>query len=190
MGQIILKAIEGIITAQNLVVFCVIGVVVWWLRGLREDRKNFKEFMKDIGKKIEDMKSKVDELWGRWRSVSTGNSPVVLTKLGLQVAKEIEIEDWAGSFVEQLHRDLKDKENPYEMQELCFEFAKGKFIELQKAESSSLMRKMELSAYNNGIPFEQVLEVVGIVLRNKLMEKCGIDPPDDLPIPPEHLSSA
>lgn len=183
------ESLEGNFLAVLVVLAILLMTFAWWLRGLREDRKNFREFMDRMDDKVGTIQIRIGEILGRLpATVADAKSPLALNDLGKKIAGEIGIHEWVEEFLHPLQAKLEDKADPYEIQELCFRYAQNDLLdELRKYDpSGSLERKFKMSAYENGLALKQILDVAGIVLRDGLLKLCGLDTPDDLPVPSPH----
>lgn len=101
-----------------LVVLAAGGVLVAvtrWTAQVDADRERFKKFMRDVGRKIDRILSRVPS------RLATSGSPVTLTELGQQVADEIEAYSWADSLLLDL-RERADGKEPYQVHKLCVDF--------------------------------------------------------------------
>ena len=138
----------------------------WYWRGqVDNDRDAFKKFMTDIGRKIDKIQENVHELLGVVRSVSKPGSPLKLTELGNKVAECLESR---GIFqdIEPLLSDRIHGKQPYEIHDICFEYISGELN--PSPEMDAVIR---LCAYENGVKREDVLEVMAIELRDRLLSK-------------------
>lgn len=179
LGSILVEAIKGNILAS----MAIFGVAVAWVTWITIRSCDASKFMKEI-------REKITEIFDRLPAGTTrAKSPLVLNDLGEKVAKEIKVYSWAIQYVDSLYDTLKDRSDPYEIQEVCFKFAQEEFLDKLKETPASidLEKIIRLSAYNNGLEVKQILDVVGIILRDKLLSLCKLDTPADLPIPPSHL---
>ena len=138
----------------------------WFWRGqVDSDRDAFKKFMTEIGGKIDKIQENVHELLGVARGVSRPGSPLTLTELGGKVADCLESKDIFQD-IETLLRDRVHEKQPYEIHDICFEYVHG---ELNP--SSEMEAVIRLCAYENGVKREDVLEVMAIELRDRLLPK-------------------
>lgn len=142
----------------------VLVAVTRWTAGVDEDRKNFKTFMREIGEKVTQLGEKVDKILSRLPSrLAISGSPITLTDLGKQVAREIDADQWAEKLLPELRDRAKGKE-PFEVHELCSGFV-GKLE--YTSEQKRLLRRV---AFGHGLQASELPEVLVIVLRDKLLE--------------------
>ena len=141
------------------------GRFLYWRGQVDNDRDAFKKFMIEIGGKIDKLQENVHELLGMARGVSKPGSPLKLTELGNKVAKCLEAK---GVFrdIEPLLRDRIHEKQPYEIHDICFEYIHGELDPSPEMEAA-----IRLCAYENGVKREDVLEVMAIELRDRLLPK-------------------
>ena len=138
----------------------------WYWRGqVDNDRDAFKKFMTEIGGKIDKIQENVHELLGVVRGVSKPGSPLKLTELGNKVAKCLESR---GIFqdIELLLRDRIHGKQPYEIHDICFEY-----IHDELNPSPEMEVVIRSCAYETGVKRQDVLEVMAIELRDRLLPK-------------------
>ena len=131
------------------------------------------EFAKTVGKSIDEIRDdikKIFHLMSADRTVEIG-SPLRLTELGQSISANLEAAAWAKRTAEEIAHEIEDKQ-PYVIQTYCFNF-------VRKSEmlSAELTRKIQESAYNNGITVARVEEVLAIELRDALLKIHGLEPP-------------
>ena len=184
----------------NPVVWTLVGLAIvaaagrfWYWRGqVDSDRDKFKNFMTEIGRKIDRIQEKTDriqaktdkiqaktdriqektdriqenvhELMGVTRNVSKPGSPLTLTELGNKVAKCLESNDIFKN-MEPIPSDQIHGKQPYEIHDICFDYVHDK---LQP--SSEMEVAIRSCAYENGVKYGDVLEVMAIVLRDRLLQ--------------------
>ncbi len=95
---------------------------------------------------------------------SSSQSPLALTELGRAISSELRAEEWASVKAETLLDAVRDKE-PYDIQTHCFSYAEDSFLDTRDHE-----RQVKELARDHGLYMEQVLEVVGIELRDAALE--------------------
>ena len=136
----------------------------WYWRGqVNSDRDAIEKFVAEVGAKIDDIQENVHELLGVARAVSKPGSPRTLTELGSKVDKFLEskgiFQDIEPILSNRIHGML-----PYQIHDACFEYIAGE-LELSP-EMEAVIRSC---AYENGVKREDVLEVMAIELRDRLL---------------------
>lgn len=175
------ESLKGNFGAILIFVIIAIAIIVWWLRGLHEDRKNFKNFIGKFEGNISDIQNKINKIFIKLggEPVAEAKSPLRLTDFGEKIATEIEVHSWADSFKEELLERI-EKPDPYEVQMTCFEYAQNSVMDDLKtlAEGNVWEEPIKTAALRHGIDLDQVLEVVGIVLRDMMLKELNIKLPD------------
>ncbi|MYB57711.1 MAG: hypothetical protein F4X51_15090 [Gemmatimonadetes bacterium] len=104
-------------------------------------------------------------------AVISSASPNILTDLGRKVSSEIKAYDWANSQVASEHLTFRVKgKNQYEVQKFAFAYVKECFL------PPEFIQAMQTSAYENGISYDEVLDVLGIELRDALNASLADEP--------------
>lgn len=151
------------------------GRVIWdvsaWKTGVDTTLEYLKEAVQRLEKHIETILQRLP------RPVNPttigGQSPLQLTELGKEIAASIEAERIAERHLSSLAETYRSM-NQYEIQEACFDYAATQIMPDLKAHDSAQAKALELYAFNNGKPLDELLQIIGIVLRNKVCEKLGI----------------
>ena len=182
LGAIIVEAIKGNIVAILAVGAILLVIATVWVTWVTLRQWDTSKFIKEIREKITQIFDRLPP------ATTTSKSPLALNELGEKVAEEIGVYAWAPQYAEELSNTLKDDNDPYGIQQLCFKFAEEEFLpRLEKQErlpnEIEIEKKIRQSAYDNGLELKQILDVVGIVLRDKLLEMCDFTP-DDIPNTP------
>ena len=128
-----------------------------WYGEVNSDRILFKEFMAEVRKDINNILIRLPPL------PTTGESPIRLTELGEQISKDIDAKDWAAEMARELIGQTEGM-NPFEIQTISFDHAK-KF-----EPDDALLTKMQLSAFESGIDLDGVRSVLGVELRDCLLQ--------------------
>jgi hypothetical protein len=145
-----------------LTVAVVLGTLIYkfatWKNSVDNDRHNFHEFMREV-------RSDIKKIFDRLPPETTrSSSPIGLTDLGENVSKEIAAKSWAQSHAQKLFETAEGKD-PLEIQELAFNYAK----EFKAPEE--LTKKMRLSAFEHGVDLGKIRDVLGVELRNVLLDR-------------------
>ncbi len=134
-----------------------------WKGQVDTDRDNFKEFMAEVRKKL-------DEIFERLPpKTATSESPIKLTSLGKKVSQEIQASGWAKQAASSLISQVENKSH-YDIQEFCLEHVKGESVLTEEMD-----KMVKSSAYNNGIEKGQVLRVLAVELRDAIFEQLNMD---------------
>ncbi len=138
-----------------------------WVANVNADRKEFKKLIKKLVNKVDRILSYLLGL--RDSPVITKNSPLRLTELGGQISENIGAEEWAESEADTLLEKAEGKDQ-FEIQTMAFDHAGG--FEPPK----ELFARMKASAFDNGLDLDIVRRVLGVVLRDRILNKCGFQP--------------
>ena len=156
----------------NPVVWTLVGLAIvaaagrfWYWRGqVDSDRDTFKTFMNEFGKKIDEIQKNVHELIGATRSVSKPGSPLTLTELGKKVSNCLKSKDIIQN-MEPIPSDQIHGKQPYEIHDICFDYVHDKLQPSPEMEVA-----IRSCAYENGVKYRDVLEVMAIELRDRLLQ--------------------
>ena len=136
--------------------------LVWkagdWYGKVNTDRKNFKEFMNRVERKLDSIFRILSS-----KTVDTG-SPTTLTDLGRDVSNEIAAKEWATEQAALLVDSARGKTH-YEIQNFSFDYV----FNHHEPEEKELSRWQE-SAYQHGLDVSQVKNVLMVELRDALIE--------------------
>ena len=134
-----------------------------WVGTVNTDRRSFNEFMTEL-------RADIKEILLRTKPTPVaGSSPLRLTDLGEKIAKRLD----ANKIVERIILEVQDRakgKSAYEIQELSSKFFLNDY--LPEEEEESLIQEC---AFENGIDREQVLRVLVVVLRDRLLSQAPID---------------
>ncbi len=128
-----------------------------WYGEVNSDQARFSDFIKEIRKDIKDILSRLPP------APTTGSSPIQLTEIGERISNHISAKEWAATEADNLAPKTKDM-NAFEIQTLSFDHAKS------FEPDASLLSKMQESAFESGINLEGVKEVLGVELRDCLLQ--------------------
>lgn len=146
-----------------IAVLITIGI---WIGKVNSDRKSFKDFIKEVRGKLDTILQFIGP------QIATAISPIQLTDLGRKVSEAIEAKEWASELAEQLADEAKGKD-AYEIQELARTNC-NRDMDMNELRAS-ICRKI---AFQHGLKLEQVIDVLGIELRDILLDKAGLSAPD------------
>ena len=129
-----------------------------WVGGVNEDRKSFKKFMEEV-------KEKLDKILERLPAVPfVGSSPLRLTDLGQKMSAQVGGKEWVARIVPDLINDVAGMP-PYEIQEFCINYMTQTF-----RPTPAQLAKLQECAYESGLEVSNVLKVLAVELRDKLLE--------------------
>lgn len=132
-----------------------------WSEEVNKDRAVFKDFMRDIRTDIKDIFQRLGT-----RTIDA-SSPLSLTEIGERVAEEIDAYSWAIMMVDSLGPKVSGK-SQYEIHEFCMNYC---IYEFQPDHDFLIV--LQQSAFKNGVDLRSVKEVLGVVLRDQLLNMRG-----------------
>ncbi len=109
------------------------------------------------------LKEILDLFLKRGSPVAEGNSPLTLTDLGKEIAKELHALEWAREQTKTLAEEILGKQS-YEIEEFCFQYMRG-----QPVVSEEMNQRITKVAYEKGIARRDVLDVLALELRDELI---------------------
>lgn len=128
--------------------------------------------MEKIDFKIDKISDKIFSYFSHnFRKVIGSESPLRLTDFGKEIAEKLDADHMAGRLAEIIKEDVKGKE-PYDIQEFSFNY-----VQDDAHYSDEDRRFIRNVAYEKGVSENQVREVIGIELRDKLLEIEGKSTP-------------
>ena len=142
-----------------------------WKGKVDSDRTAFRKFMEEVREDIREIRADIKKIFERLTPLTaTTGSPLRLTDLGKKVSEEIEAKEWARELAETLADELKNK-TPFEIQETCRKYC---FDMKRLQPSEERLALCGTSAYENGIELKQVYNVLGLELRDIVLQRFGL----------------
>lgn len=138
-----------------------------WYGSVNSDRKNFKEFIDKVDRKIEELLEKVSKLPSE---TLKRTSPIHLTELGESISKELKASHWAKEVAPGLVVQVKGQK-AYEIQKFSFDCLKRRRSVL----TESMEITVEMCAYEHGLGKTEILDVLAIKLRDELLRLLAIN---------------
>ena len=123
------------------------------MEGLRSEMRDF----------MNEIRSDIKRIFNRLSPTVGSGSPISLTKLGAKVSKEIDAPGWARDMAPGFLDEVKGQ-SPYFIQEFCMDFCTTKY-----KPDDDLKHRLEQCAFDNGIDLDSVLRVLGVELRDRLL---------------------
>lgn len=158
----------GVLSASAVVIGAIFSIGQWKGRldadrsALRKDidsdRVTIRDFMAEI-------RADIKRIFERLPPASTvaGASPLRLTELGREISARLDAGAIADGLAPRLRERVADLA-PYDVQEACFAYIRGEY------EAPDDVKALILQcAFDNGIGREQVLDVIAIELRDRLL---------------------
>ena len=161
----------GVIIAGLSLVSVVIGAAIGfgqWKGKVDSERESTKQNLLGLHRTLEGFMSEIRSdikliFKSLAPSVIASGSPLRLTELGRKVSDSINgvtlADELAGNLIEDVAGKL-----PYEIQEMAIAYVREKWTP-----SNDVNRGIMSAAYENGLKREQVLDVIAIELRDRLL---------------------
>lgn len=155
----------GAITAL-LIAGRVVFQIGQWKGKVDETQTAVKAFMDEIRNDVRKIHDRIDDIFGRLPPVEIrGESPLRLTDLGRKLSECLKASALADELVPSLRAHVAGK-SPYEVQEFCFEYTAKEY-----QPEDDLEARIQMCAYENGVKRHQVLRVLVIELRDRLLSR-------------------
>ena len=144
------------IVVLALAVATATGRLLMWIGGVNEHKSEVSEFMREI-------RADIKRIFQRLPSKTPDRgSPVRLTALGAEVAKQIGARRWAVNQAGALRERVQGRA-PYRIQDFAFEYVRYEYRPAGQFEA-----QLEAVAYQDGVTNEEVHDVLAIALRDEL----------------------
>ena len=130
-------------------------------RSLDDHKNTLSSFMAEIRDDIKQILTRLPP------ATVAGASPLTLTDLGKSVSQAIGGSTWAELAAITLAERAQGKQ-PQEIQELCFTYVTKEYTP-----DDAMDARIMTAAYENGIEREQILRVLAIELRDRLLGREG-----------------
>lgn len=139
-----------------------------WVGKVNSDQNAFIEFMQEIRTDIKEIRASIHAIFIRLPSSPvTGDSPLRLTGLGKSISKALSGRAWAEELAPELAERVRGCQ-PYEIHDVCFDYVRNEF-----EPTADLDAKIRACAYEHAMSRDQVLDVVAVELRDRLLELAG-----------------
>ena len=108
-------------------------------------------------------------------SVTTGQSPLGLNDYGKGLVGKMEAHTIAKKYRERLTVRVKAQDlNAYKIQKLCFDFADNEIPKDLEENDKELYEKLAALAFQEGKDIEEIIRVVGVLLRDYVLQDVGL----------------
>ena len=132
-----------------------------WYGQVNSDRKRFDQFMEEVRKDIKNIFDRLPPL------PTKEASPIRLSEHGERISKDIDAKAWAEKVTHKLIDKTKGM-TPFQVQEFSFDHASA------FEPDDALLVKMQQSSFETGIDLEGVRRVLGVELRDRLLQLNGL----------------
>ena len=144
-----------------------------WIGSVNTKQKNFTEALQEIKEDIREINKNILKIFSRLGpDVTDTQSPIVLSDLGEEISKELNTIAWANRFADVVQKEVVGKD-AYSIQEFSFEYVKN-----DECYSAEELHQIRDAAYKYGISDKSVRRVVGVQLRDILLDLAQKDAPE------------
>ena len=134
--------------------------------------RSFKSLETTLADFMAEIRTDIKKIFQRMEPTVSGESPLRLTDLGKSISETLEAAAWAEKTAKEVADKIPDRQ-PYIIQAYCFDFVRKSGMI-----PDELTRKIQESAYNNGIEVARVEDVLAIELRDALLKIYGLEAPE------------
>ena len=157
----------GISITVLLVAFAAIFKLGNWYGEVNSDRKRYDQVIEDIRRELGEIRKDIKDIFRRLPpEPTTSTSPIRLSDIGEQISNDIDAKAWAEEMAQNLIGEAKGM-TPYRVQELSFDHASS------FEPDNALLDRMQQSSFETGIDLEGVRRVLGVELRDRLLQLNG-----------------
>ena len=101
-------------------------------------------------------------------------SPISLNDKGEKLAKDMNASDIASKYKERLTLEAKaENKGPYQIQQSCFNFASNEILKDLEEKEPATYDHLANVAYNTGVQLGVLMHILGLVLRDQVLEAVG-----------------
>ncbi len=105
------------------------------------------------------------------RQYTEANSPMSLNDRGRELSKEMGAAEIASKYIAKLVDKARDEEGgPYQIQESCFDCAAKEILKDLEEKDKKTFRHLTDIAYKEGVQIEIIMRIVGLVLRDQVLQ--------------------
>lgn len=95
------------------------------------------------------------------------SSPLQKNAEGDRIANALDLHAVVATHAKIIHENLHPANaDEYEIQQICFSYAQDDLFEFLAAKNPDLFQAISRTAYNEGIPREEIFQLIGILLRD------------------------
>lgn len=191
MDVIIQKLIDQLNTSI-FVLLVLLAAVGYMLLKVGEWSANFKhhhnriDSLEGMSEKVIAISTKVDLIYGlvNPNAMVRSHSPISLTQKGEETAASINASALLTKYYARLKGEIDDSDpqNAYDIQKYAMLVAKEKLVNFMSANEINTIKE---SAYRQGVLVEDIMSILGVLLRDKILIEKGIPVAEvDLHAPP------
>ncbi|MDE0098002.1 MAG: hypothetical protein OXN16_15065 [Gammaproteobacteria bacterium] len=128
-----------------------------WIGKVNADRSSFREFMKEIRDKIDEIRALLTD------NPITRGSPLRLNDIGEKISQQTSASEWARDQIVALHEKTAGLD-ALQIQEFAFSYARDFDY------PEEMLSKLRTTAFDTGMSLDKVKQVLGLELRDVLLK--------------------
>ena len=168
------------LTVKHLVILNLVAILITLctiIFGSGKWKGKIETIVSEIKKDLETLTKRVDKIYEVFFERGLGKtlesqSPIKLNQLGREIADELDLDSIADIHTLALKAQAENL-NPYEIQQLCFRYAQNDLADELQDKAPEQFKAISLTAFNKGIPREDVLKIIGVLLRDRILKLMG-----------------
>ncbi|MDE0145575.1 MAG: hypothetical protein OXI53_12685 [Nitrospira sp.] len=154
-------------------IFTIGTTIVVNIYGKGEWKGTVNATLEKLSQKIEALTKRVDKIYEVFLELGVGKtlesqSPIRLNDLGKEIANELDLDSLADTHTLLIKAKVESL-NPYEIQQLCFRYAQEDLVNELAEKSPEQYKAISFAAYKRGIAREDILKIVGVLLRARVL---------------------
>ena len=162
---------------NNPMFWIILGILVFFLWKVPTWKTNIENRLSAVEKAVDNLSDKMDEIYSViirqfGRTVEKIDSPVTLSEYGKELFDLVDAEKIVNGYAEKMYNETQGM-NAYKVQDYCFTFCKEKLMDDLEANNKDQSEKMAVVAFDQGINMEKITRVVGIALRDRVLQMGG-----------------
>ncbi len=150
-----------------------------WKGSVDHDRTNFKTFMDEMRENINELQDDIKDIFKNVspnQPLTKRNSPIILSQHGENLSVSIDARTIAEMYKNEVLSRIPDheKRNPFIIEDTCMKFVQHELMPKLKEQFADRAKQIEIHAYHEGRKVFELLEVVGVVLCDMVLEELKI----------------
>lgn len=176
----IFAALLSQLNGAVFVVFFILGVCFWATAKITLILERFShssnrlEKVEAMSDRLITIETKINLIYQNTNptGIAKRRSPIALTEIGEEAMKNIGAQDIFRDYAVRLIAIVEGKnaKNPYDIEKIAFEVAKKDLLEMMTEQE---IDKIKTEAYKRGALVEDITEIFGILLRDKILKDKG-----------------
>ena len=102
------------------------------------------------------------------------DGPISLNEYGIALSQKMDASSIADQYIQKLIDEAKEQHmNAYQIQQSCFNFSANEILENLEKDDKEQFDRLANLAYDEGIIIEALMQIVGFVLRDQVLQAIG-----------------